>query len=275
VVPIARLDAAAWLVDSISEFGGRVEQLMPGGFESFVRVFHRPDQGFPDVESATSWAEVAVRHGAVFHPEAQWTALTGGRQGSPHHSGPEAPSDEPTTGSLDPLQLARLSRLLAAHTTTPDLCHYALWNGTGKSPRAWDAFPTFRLPGRAHWLFGPVAVLDVPACSVELQVNGIEEQSREPEGIRGLHVFGRPKEHSDSLAWVRWEREHGFVQSPSWWWPEDRAWVVHSEVDYDSTLVGGSCELSRALVDDPELECLEVTPATSLMAHADQINSSD
>lgn len=272
-MPIAGLEAASWLVAAIPKFGGSVEQLMPAGYESYVRVFHRPDQGQPDGESATSWAEVAHRHGTILYPEAQWTALTGGQQGSPHHAGPEAPTDEPITGSLDPMQLGRLSVLLAEHTNTPEQCHYALWEGTGKTPRSWDSVPRFRLPGRTHWLFAPVAVTEVPRCSIELEVSGNEEQAREPDGIRGLMVFGRSKRPQDSYDWVRWQREHGFVQSPSWWWPEDRAWVVHSEVDYDSTLIGGTRALANELIGDLGLECLEVTPATSLMAHADRRES--
>jgi len=276
VVPIVGLDAASWLVAAVPEFGGTVKQLMPAGYETYVRVFHRPDQGQPDGESATSWAEVARRHGTELHPEAQWTALTGGRQGSPHHTGPEAPTDEPNTGSLDPMQLERLSVLLAAHTTTPEQCHYALWEGTGKSPRSWDRAPRFRLPGRTHWLFAPVDVAEIPECSVELEVSGYEERARATDGIRRLVVLGRPKRRQGSHDWVvRRQREHGFVQSPSWWWPEDRAWVVHSEVDYDSTLIGGTRALANALVSDPGLECLEVTPTTSLTAHADQLNHTD
>lgn len=274
-MPIAGLDAASWLVAAIPEFGGTVHQLMPAGYESYVRVFHRPDQGQPDGESATSWAEVARGHGTQLHPEAQWTALTRGRPASPHHASPETSTDEPTPGSLDPMQLGRLSVLLAAHTTTPEQCHYALWEGTGKSPSSWDRIPRFRLPGRTHWLFAPVPVAEVPACSVELEVSGNEEQARQPDGIRGLMVLGRPKKHQDSHDWVQWQREHGLVQSPSWWWPEDRAWVVHSEVDYDSTLIGGTRALANELVGDPDLECLEVTPTTSLMVHADQLNHTD
>lgn len=247
---------------------------MPAGFESYLRIFHRPDQGRPDDESARSWSEVATRHGTTFHPEAQWTALTGGQDASPHHSGEWASSDQPLYGSLDPLTLKRLSELLVTHTTTPELCHFALWQGTGKSPRSWDAYPGFRLPGRQHWLFAPVPVREVPTYAVELEVAGFEEQSHEPGATARLLVLGRPTQPEDLTRWAQWQREQGFVQSPSWWWPEDRAWVVHSEVDYDSTLVAGGADLAEALLDDPDIECLRVTARTLLTAHADQINHS-
>jgi hypothetical protein len=270
--PTTQLEPAQWLVEAISTFGGRVEELMPAGFESYLRIFHRPDQGRPDDDSARSWAEVATRHGTTFHPEAQWTALTGGREVSPHHSGEWASSDQPLYGTLDPMTLSRMSELLAMHTTTPELCHFALWAGTGKSPRSWDAHPRFGLPGRHHWLFAPVPVREVPAYAVELEVAGFEEQSRQPGGSPGFFTVGRPTRPEDLERWVRWQRTEGFVQSPSWWWPEDRAWVVHSEVDYDSTLVAGGAELAHALLEDPDIECLRVTPTTSLMARADGIN---
>ena len=40
----------------------------------------------------------------------------------------------------------------------------------------------------------------------------------------------------------REQEEHGFppsAQAPALVWPEDRAWVLVSEVDYDSTIVAG------------------------------------
>ncbi len=275
LVPTTHLEPARWLVEAITVFGGHVEELMPAGFDACCRVFHRPDQGRPDDESAPSWAEVAKRHGTTFHPEAQWTALTGGRDVSPHHPGETASWDQPITGSLDPMTLSRLSDLLATHTATPERCHFALWEGTGKSPRSWDAYPRFRLPGRTHWLFAPVPVREVSAYAVELEVGGMQEQSREHGEVQGfLTASGRPPRPEDLMRVASRWREEGFVQSPSWWWPEDRAWVVHSEVDYDSTLVAGSADLADALLAAPEIECLRVTPRTLLTAHADRINHS-
>ena len=262
LVPVDRLDEADWLVAAITEFTGDVAQLMPPGFQRCVRVFHRPDQGLPREDTPASWAEVARTHGTVMHAEAQWDALTGG----------EETSGLPVPGSLDPLSLGRLSRILREHTTTPDRCHFSLWLGHGRAPSAWDGKPHFELPGRSHWLFAPVPVLDVPACSVELAVAGLEEQSRLPGGIPGLITFGGGTHEEHSRDLVRRMREAGEVQSPSWWWPEDRAWVVHTEVDYDSTLVAGSLALRTALVDDPELECWQVEPSMSLMANADRVN---
>ena len=43
-------------------------------------------------------------------------------------------------------------------------------------------------------------------------------------------------------------------QSPSIFWPEDHRWCVATEVDADSTLVGGSRELVEEVMDSPLLE---------------------
>ncbi|MDO9454515.1 hypothetical protein [Nocardioides sp.] len=271
--PTTDLTPAAWLAVDADDFGGTVGELLPAGFETYLRVFHRPDQGLPDDESAASWAEVARRHGTVLHPEAQWVAIAGGRDLSLHRPGdPESPSDQPLTGSLDPLTLRRLAHHLARHTTTPDACHAALWNGTGKAPEGWHDFPMFRRPFRSYWLFPAVPVLEVPPLSVELEVLGMEEQAHSPGGLTGMATFGREPTHTDGTRWAQWSREQGFVQSPSYWWPEDHSWVVHSEVDHDSTVIAGGADLAADLLADAEIECLRVTRRTSLWAIADRIN---
>lgn len=60
--------------------------------------------------------------------------------------------------------------------------------------------------------------------------------------------------------------------SPSLFWPSDRSWLVASEVDFDSTLVGGSADLIEAIVGSPDLEAWRVEPDDSLTCDADKIN---
>ena len=62
-------------------------------------------------------------------------------------------------------------------------------------------------------------------------------------------------------------------RSPNLIWPADRSWLVASEVDFDSTLIGGSRGLIDAIVGlAPALEVWEVDPETSLAIDADKIN---
>jgi hypothetical protein len=53
-----------------------------------------------------------------------------------------------------------------------------------------------------------------------------------------------------------------FEQSPTLWWPSDRAWCVVSEIDFHSTYVGGSRELVDRLLGEERIEALEV-PVTA------------
>ena len=62
------------------------------------------------------------------------------------------------------------------------------------------------------------------------------------------------------------------IDVPNLIWPEDRSWLIVSEVDFDSTLVGGSAELIEAIVASPELEAWEVELTTSLAEGADGVN---
>lgn len=64
-----------------------------------------------------------------------------------------------------------------------------------------------------------------------------------------------------------------FDQSPNLWWPEDRAWLVASEIDYAWTFVGGARDLIAALVADARLETLEVTLDTKVDDTADGVNA--
>lgn len=52
--------------------------------------------------------------------------------------------------------------------------------------------------------------------------------------------------------------------APNLIWPADRSWLVASEVDFDSTLVGGNAELIDTIVESPKLEAWQVEPTDSL-----------
>jgi hypothetical protein len=55
-------------------------------------------------------------------------------------------------------------------------------------------------------------------------------------------------------------------------WPADRAWCVASEIDFDSTLIGGSIDLIRNILDAPGLDAWAVGPDDSLAYDADHVN---
>jgi hypothetical protein len=61
-------------------------------------------------------------------------------------------------------------------------------------------------------------------------------------------------------------------QSPSLWWPDDRAWCVETEVDLMSTYVGGSRDCIADLAASADLEAMAVQPTDGIAYDADRIN---
>jgi len=68
---------------------------------------------------------------------------------------------------------------------------------------------------------------------------------------------------------------HGPMTGPEWWWPEDRSWLVVTDYDLDSTIVGAGSEVADAILADPILEALAVTLDTRLDSSADATPSID
>lgn len=64
-----------------------------------------------------------------------------------------------------------------------------------------------------------------------------------------------------------------YHQSAALWWPEDRAWVVATEIDFGWTYVGATGAAIARLVSDPRIEALVVTADHRGSFDADHINS--
>ncbi len=157
-----------------------------------------------------------------------------------------------------------LFEVLAAFTSTPDDCHFCVWEGYGDtvtvntvsagdgavylddedalrtlgSPDARPALapapvssmpplPRVAVPERAYWLFrGPLADL-----------GAWDSAHGWPDGVR-LHGV-----------------------EPAFVWPADHAWCVASDVDPHWAGIGGSRSLVDRLVTDPRLDVVPADPA--------------
>ena len=107
-----------------------------------------------------------------------------------------------------------------------------------QAPAAWQLdprAPTFALPHRAYALFtGPL---------------------------------------DDALNIGNWVTDDWFMpQSQNLFWPDDRSWCVASEIDFDSTLVGGTPDLIADIIDRRDLEAWPVGPDDSLAWDGDTLN---
>ena len=70
-----------WVAEQVSgQFGGTVPNLLPAGFQAYVRVFHPFYRSLADVsDEDVRWADVAADFGTTMRPLAQFdTTLIGG-----------------------------------------------------------------------------------------------------------------------------------------------------------------------------------------------------
>jgi hypothetical protein len=61
-------------------------------------------------------------------------------------------------------------------------------------------------------------------------------------------------------------------QSASLWWPDDRAWCVATEIDFDWTYVGSSNACIAAVLSSPDLEALPAQLSDGVSYASDPIN---
>ncbi len=258
----------------------------------------------PDiVDERVTWAVTAKAMGTTMHPRAQWSALVASGRIVENEDGPRDADGwrygDPEQGGMPADTLASIADVLAGHTTTPDDGCASLWEGFGGLVGFLGQGPSRGFYG---WIDGDDGIVqarhdEMLGRSVKDRFNSVFRRptwqdgilSREvSEGAR-LHLPGRDQvlfrggvaelTEPDWVLRVPWRdrvsEEHGFppsAQSPSLLWPEDRAWVLVSEVDFDSTIVGGSADLVAALCADPRLEALEIAEGTVLTYDSDEVN---
>ena len=254
--PAADNGAALWIAARLSDCFGVVTRTVPAGFDAYARIFHPAD---PGATAQLRWSEVAESNGRIMHALAQYAQISSSAPGRAEPA-PLADIQAPETGDLEPACLRSLCDVLAHHTAAPARCWFAVceqgWGAPGgggqvvssglgspapairQAPAAWQLdprAPAFTLPHRSYALF--TGRLD------------------------------------DALKIGRWVTGDWFVpQSPNLFWPDDRSWCVASEIDFDSTLVGGSTDLIAEIVDRHDLEAWPVGPDDSLAWDGDTLN---
>ncbi|MEJ5913674.1 hypothetical protein [Pseudokineococcus sp. 1T1Z-3] len=254
----------AWLAPRLTESGAGgapVTSFVPSGYEAYARVLHPVgDDGSPE---QTTWAQVCEATGRTAHPLMQWEAISGTSRTRRTRT-TEWEGEEPEQGDLQPTALAALLDVLGSWTPAEQEHVMALWEGhgwvdgrgvgfygdgedPGPVPPAFSADvlggPRLQLPGRGYLLFtGPLAAaarLGRRTCADVAEV---------------------------------WPGEWLWRQSPALLWPHDRSWCLSTEVDLDSTLVGGPASLVEAVVASTALEAHRVPPDGDLSDGGDSVN---
>jgi len=197
----------------------------------------------------------------------QWHAILGlrsvdelrGSYGSNDGSEVNWLGSDPPIGAMDIETLDALCEILTVHTADPTHCFFGLC-----TTESWeDSFladelqPLLELPyDRNHIvLTGPLSAVDqlMYDWSGSVQITFGAKQAPDPP----------PRPNPSEFL----QRE-----APNLIWPADHSWFVTSEVDFDSTLLGGSPTLVDAIVGSPRLEAWQVDPTDSLADSADTVN---
>jgi hypothetical protein len=233
----AAVDArgAEWVATGLRGFGESVLSLVPACWSEYVRVFHPAYRGAGSDRVGVAWADIAGANGTRMHAGAQLGALTGSERYE-WEGQPGVFDRPPETGSLPRELLDPLTDLLAAHTSTPGACYFAVWDGAGWLPPEVRAAPRFSVPQRTHHLLtGPV------------------------EAVREL---------ADALQ----GSPLGAPRSPNVWWPQDHAWCVATEVDLKTTYIGAESSCAKELISLSGVEAAAVPPDLGVDWLSDTVN---
>jgi hypothetical protein len=80
------------------------------------------------------------------------------------------------------------------------------------------------------------------------------------------------------IAWPRrapWVDEPMWAQSPNILWPDDHAWVLAAEIDFNSTLIAGTMTLIKELMQTPGLEVLAIRTDADLTRAGNRLNRNE
>jgi hypothetical protein len=254
LAPDADAEVADWYAAALDPGWSTLCSFVPRGFAAYARILHAPM--LEDVE--VHWADVARERGTELHARAEWVTVA---ERGPGLNGRKGwPGDDPAEGSLTRRELATLVDTLGPFAHGPVLA--GVWVGYGQLPGAWLDLPVAEQPGREYYYFRR-SLDQIVTLSRDLVDVGRVEAGQGGALLRagrpGLLTRFRGPRPTPEMPHVRFAHPE-LVQSPNQWWAEDRSWAVATEIDLDSTWVGGSEELVAAVLDHPELEAFRADP---------------
>jgi hypothetical protein len=236
------LSPAAWLRDAVGPWAYDVASLVPRGFAAYARVLH--PVGVDDLPNGERqrWADIARANGRVAHATLHINNIVNPR------GTPSATDDiMPGLGALPLRERGLLVELLASATTTPDRCWFCVWEGWGSIDDQGVA-ARVELPNRAYLLHaGPIAAaLAVPPQSAE----GATFSTVSASTVNAPGQAPRQLTREEKVRWL----EQSWHFGPALWWPDDRAWMVVTEIDFGWTYVGGTEQTIQRVLTHPEFE---------------------
>lgn len=215
---------------------------VPTGFEAYCRILHRTISGRED-RPGQRWADIARHTGAMIDPGVQWHRLIGVHE-SKGTSAIYADwnGHSPRHGQMSAPEFSALVGILGRHTAESGEAFIGFWEGYfGTSNHEPDR---------------PTAIeLEAPRFSIGTRTFiGLQCDFRAYAGlVQGSHSEGD--------------------YHPNVMWPSDRSWFVSSEIDFDSTIVGGTKIVVQEILNNDILEALPTDPDLDLSVSGDSVNS--
>lgn len=250
------LTPAKWIAERLHPFAQDAGAVIPPGFEAYARIFHPATRQVGHAQVPVTWREIAEANLRAYHPEMQFGALVAlvGTPTAPQ-SQPGLFDGWPRTGTLRLEDARALVDVLAHHTMTPGRCWFAAWEGFGSLEDGSMAIAT--IDGGKTERPPPDLYREKPSQHPTLKLPG-----------RGYYVAKGPLAAAlETVYGMKWS-----YQSASLWWPDDRAWCVATEIDFDWTYVGGSEECIAAVLSSPDLEALPAQLSDGISYASDPIN---
>lgn len=206
---------------------GLVASVVPPVFAAYARLLH-PFASRVGDSGELAWREVAADTDLRIGPGTSFlaVALAGDLRSPP---GPLVLA--PSQGSLPASCIGPLTRVLGSLSAEPEDCRFGLWDGYGW---ATEASLSVLLPAGAGHRPG----LEAPGRDYIVFRGGLDQPARLEAGAR---------------------------QTPNLWWSSDRSWLVATDIDLESTYIGGSRDLVEVLRGEPGLEVLAVSPGDPLV----------
>jgi hypothetical protein len=248
VKPASDAALATWVESELTESFDELTAIVPGRFEAYARIFHpaATADGVP-----VRWADVAAAMGSEMHATVQWHRLVGSPDPD-NFTGGRWDGEPPTRGCLSSEVFASLCACLADVTVDNDCCVFGLWESLRwGNPRTMQVFVSERsMPCEAS------------AYDVQCPVIGL------PAGAgRNYLLLEGPLSAVTEIH--EYHGNRSFVpSSPNFMWPCSRTWFVASDIDLDSTVVGGSGKLVDRLMNVEQIEAAPLNIHDSLAVDA-------
>jgi hypothetical protein len=259
----------SWILDADCRLNGpRIEDQVPQVFEGYLRVLHSASDG---VGERVRWADVARQRRRLIHPQVQWHCLVGA--GDLTEASSFGNGEPPALGELSARELDALMAVLGSSSGSDSTCFFGLSTIHGGMSQLSLGNALLTFPFRQFVIFE--CAFQCVGLYPHFDPGGMQEGCY-PELLRSRRIDTRVGSDGSSGE-VRAARDDralfgGVGQAPNLIWPSDHSWYVLSDIDFDSTLVGGSRRLLGEIAESEELECVSVSSGDSLAWTADILN---